>query len=59
LLQQLSIVASLGIAFKRILLGLIFNEDCGFGEKEKKKNKKKRTRTRRRRRRLDRDVWSS
>ncbi len=59
LLQQLSIVASLGIAFKRILLGLISIEDCGCGEKEKKKNKKKRTRTRRRRRRLDRDVWSS
>jgi hypothetical protein len=50
---QLSIVASLGIVFKRILLGLISNEDCGFGEKEKKRT---RTRTRRR---LDRDVWSS
>jgi hypothetical protein len=34
-----------------MLLGLISDEDCGFGEKEKKK---KRTR-----RRLDRDVWSS
>jgi hypothetical protein len=48
----------LGVVFKRILLGLISNEDRGFGEKEKKKNKKKRAR-RRRRRRLDRDVWSS
>jgi hypothetical protein len=36
--QQLSIVASLGIVvFKRMLLGLISDEDCGFGEKEKKK----------------------
>jgi hypothetical protein len=34
---QLSIVASLGIVFKRMLLGLISDEDCGFGEKEKKK----------------------
>ncbi len=37
LVQQLSIVASLGIVvFKRMLLGLISDEDCGFGEKEKK-----------------------
>ncbi len=57
MVQQLCIVASLGVVFKRILLGLISNEDRGFGEKEKKKNKKKRAR--RRRRRLDRDVWSS
>ncbi len=37
-MQQLSIVASLGIVlFKGMLLGLISDEDCGFGEKEKKK----------------------